>query len=368
MPGMAKYLVVEREKVRSNIKKVRQRAGSATVYGVLKGNAYGFGLLEMADMLRDEGISHFAVTEPRDLVILRNSGFVDEEVLVMRSTSIPEEIEKIIEYNGVATIGSYDAAVAINGIAEKNATNAEAHIEIDTGMGRYGFLPGESDKVISVFKYLSSLNITGMYTHFYKAFSSGKTTKTQFNEFMRAVEAVRQAGFDPGTLHAANSSALLKYPYTVLDAVRVGSALTGRVAAKGNFGLSKTGYAESNIVEIRWLQKNQTIGYGGDYVCRKGTRIAVVPLGYADGFCAEKQRDQYTFHSTSLVCLSALKAWLTGKRLTVSVNGRPARVLGHVGMQHTVIDVTDLDCAIGDAVRFDVNPILAGAMIPKKYV
>ena len=58
----------------------------------------------------------------------------------------------------------------------------------------------------------------------------------------------------------------------------------------------------------------------------------------------------------------------TGKRLTVSVNGRPARVLGHVGMQHTVIDVTDLDCAIGDAVRFDVNPILAGAMIPKKYV
>ena len=154
----------------------------------------------------------------------------------------------------------------------------------------------------------------------------------------------------------------------MLDAVRVGSALTGRVAAKGNFGLSKTGYAESNIVEIRWLQKNQTVGYGGDYVCRKGTRIAVVPLGYADGFCAEKQRDQYTFHSTSLVCLSALKAWLTGKRLTVSVNGRPARVLGHVGMQHTVIDVTDLDCAIGDAVRFDVNPILAGAMIPKKYV
>ena len=89
MPGMAKYLVVEREKVRSNIKKVRQRAGSATVYGVLKGNAYGFGLLEMADMLRDEGISHFAITEPRDLVILRNSGFVDEEVMVMRSTSIP---------------------------------------------------------------------------------------------------------------------------------------------------------------------------------------------------------------------------------------------------------------------------------------
>ena len=156
---MAKFLIVERQKVRNNIKKVRQRAGSATVYGVLKGNGYGFGLLEMADMLRDEGISHFAVTEPRDLIVLRNSGFIDEEILVMRSTSIPEEIEKLIEYNGVATIGSYEAAVALNGIAEKNTASVEAHIEIDTGMGRYGFLPEESDKVVNVFKYFSSLNI-----------------------------------------------------------------------------------------------------------------------------------------------------------------------------------------------------------------
>ena len=365
---MAKFLVVERQKVRNNIKKVRQRAGAAVVYGVLKGNAYGFGLLEMADMLRDEGISRFAVTEPRDLIVLPNSGFVDEEILVMRSTSIPEEIEKLIEYNAVATIGSYDAAVALNGIAEKNATSADAHIEIDTGMGRYGFLPEEADKAVNVFKYFSSLNITGMYTHFNKAFSSGKATKAQFDSFMGVVAAVRQAGFDPGTLHAANSSALMKYPYTVLDAVRVGSALTGRVAAKGSFGLARAGYAESNIVEIRWLQKNQTVGYGGDYKCRKSTRIAVVPLGYADGFCTEKQRDMFHLQNSLMACMSAIKAWMTGKRLSVSVGGRPAYVLGHVGMQHTVIDVTNIECAVGDPVRFEVNPIVAGAMLPKKYV
>ncbi|MBQ4048762.1 MAG: alanine racemase [Clostridia bacterium] len=365
---MAKFLVVEREKVRANIRKIRQRAGAATVYGVIKGNGYGFGMIDMADMLRDEGVSHFAVTELRDLIILRNSGFVDEEILVLRSTSIPDEIEKIIEYNGVATIGSYEAAVALNGIAEKNMTAVDAHIEIDTGMGRYGFLPEETDKVINVFKYFSSINITGMYTHFYKAFSGSKTTKAQFEAFMGVVKAVEKAGFTPGTLHAANSSALLKFPYTVLDAVRVGSALTGRVAAKGNFGLARAGYAESNVVEVRWLQKNQTIGYGGDWKCKKSTRIAIVPIGYADGICAEKQRDTFGFRSSLRVALSAMKAWITHKKLTATIGGKTVRVLGHVGMQHTVIDVTNVECAVGDPVRFEVNPIIAGAMLPKKYV
>ena len=72
---MVKYLVVEREKIQRNIAAVKARASGAVIYGVLKGNAYGFGLVEMADLLRNEGISHFAVTEVRDLVILRNSGF-----------------------------------------------------------------------------------------------------------------------------------------------------------------------------------------------------------------------------------------------------------------------------------------------------
>ena len=365
---MAKFLVVERDKVRNNIRRVKQRAGEAIIYGVLKGNAYGFGLVEMADMLRDEGVSHFAVTELRDLIILRNSGFVDEEILVLRSTAIPEEIEKLVEYDATATIGSYEAAAALNEIAEKNNTRIDAHIEVDTGMGRYGFLPEETDKIINVFKYCHSIHVTGMYTHFYKAFSSGKTTRAQFTDFMGVVNKVHDAGLQTGTLHCANSSALMKYHYTVLDAVRVGSALTGRCAAKGNFGLQRTGYAVCDIAEIRVLQKNQTIGYGGDYRCRKTTRIAVVPIGYGDGFCTDKQRDMYGFHSAFLVCANAVKSWLLGKHMTAQVNGKQARLLGHVGMQHCILDVTDIDCSVGDTVRLEVNPIIAGAMMPKKYI
>lgn len=365
---MAKYLVVDRQKIHNNIQLIRHRAGDAIIYGVLKGNAYGLGLLEVADILRDEGISHFAITEPRDLIVLRNSGFIDEEILVMRSTSIPDEIEKMIEYNAVATVGSYDTAVALNGIAEKKQTSIDVHIEIDTGMGRYGFLPEEYDRVLSVYKYMPALRVTGMYTHYNRAFSSGKAVKSQYDKFIGVVDQVKRAGFNPGTLHSANSSALFKYPYTVMDAIRVGSALTGRIAVRSNFGLSKVGYAECQIVEIRWLHRNQTIGYGADYKCKKSVKIAVLPIGYSDGFCTDKQHDMFRFKDAVYASLSGLKAWLTGKKVTASINGKTVPVLGHVGMQHTIIDVTNIDCAPGDWVKLEVNPLVAGVMLPKKYV
>lgn len=365
---MSKYLVVERDKVRNNIRQVKKRAGDAAIYGVVKGGGYGLGLVEMADMLRGEGISRFAVTEISDLVILRNSGFIDEEILMLRSTAIPEELEKIIEYNAVATVGSYDAAVALNGIAEKNSSSADVHIAIDTGMGRYGFSTDEYDRVISVYKYMSSLNITGMYTHFYNAFGSEKSVQTQLDGLLEVANAVRKAGFEPGILHAANSSALMKYPFALLDAVRIGSAFTGRVAVKGNFGLQKTGYAESVIVETRWLHRGQTVGYGGDYRCRRSVRIAVAPIGYSDGVCAEKARDSFTFAGGIRAGLSGLKAWASRKKTSGVINGRTCRVLGHVGMLHCVFDVTNVECAPGDTVRIEVNPLIAGGLLPKKYV
>ncbi len=308
------------------------------------------------------------MTEPRDLVILRNSGFVDEEIYMLRSTAVPDEIEKILEYNAVATVGSYDAAVALNGMAAERGISAEAHIELDTGMGRYGFLPEDAEKIISVFRYMPALNITGMYTHFYKAFSSRRSVTEQTEALKKTADAVRAAGYNPGMLHAANSSALMKYPESRLDAVRVGSAFTGRVAASGSFGLLKTGVAECAVTEIRWLKKNQTIGYGGDYRCKSPMRVATVPLGYADGFCADKQRDMFTLSGAAMAGLSGLKSWITGRKITAMLHGRPAAVLGHVGMTHCVLDVTDAECAVGDTAYFEVNPIIAGAMLPKRYI
>ena len=369
---MVKALVVERDAVLNNLKVVRAKAGSSAVIGVLKGNAYGFGLTETARLMREAGVHLFAVTEPTDLSRLRDAGFSEESVLILRSTAIASELETIIDCGGIATIGSYDAAIAANNLAETLGTVLSVHIEIDTGMGRYGFLPAESNKVISVFRYMKNLHVTGMYTHFANAFAPGKAgekaVRAQFDAFQNIVSAVREAGFDPGLLHAANSSALFRFPYTHLDAVRIGSAYTGRLPIRGSFGLRRTGYAECAVVETRWIEKGTAVGYGSAYKARRRMRIAVIPLGSSDGFCLEKAHDVYTFVDTLHFMWQEFKRFLRMPHRTVRLNGKDCRVLGHVGTLHTVVDITDIECSPGDMAQFEVNPLIAGILLPKRYI
>ena len=180
-----KTLQINKNKLKANVAKVRDRAGNVLVYGVLKGNGYGLGLLEMAELLRSEGIIRFALTDVEDAVTLRENGFQNEEILMMRSTTEPEFIEKIVTYNLIGTIGSQDAALALNGIADKHKTVVEAHIKIDTGMGRYGFVP-EIDKIISS-KTLS--NVVLRYIHTFQRLEQRKDNRHQVKLFEGVIEA-----------------------------------------------------------------------------------------------------------------------------------------------------------------------------------
>jgi alanine racemase len=281
---------------------------------------------------------------------------------MLRSTTEPEYLEALAAYNLVGTIGSQDVALAVNGVALKRKTVIEAHIEIDTGMGRFGFMPSEIDKIVSVYKNLSGVALTGIYTHFYRAYDNEKTTRRQAEQFEGVLAKLREKGIEPGLVHAANSCALFRFDFCTYDAVRVGSALTGRLAAKFTYGLQKVGVVTAPVAEVRWLPKGSTIGYGGAYTTRQARRIAVIPVGYVDGFCVEKARDSYRPVETMKFMLSVLRRGLIRKKLYVSLNHAQVRVLGHVGMLHTVVDVTNVDCAPGDLATFEVNPLLTGSI------
>lgn len=361
-----KELLVQTDRIRTNLKLIRQRAGDAVIYAVLKGDAYGLGLIEMARILRAEGIRNFALTEVADAALLRQNGFVEEEILMLRSTTDPEYIEALADYNLVGTIGSYDAALAIGGVADRRKTVIEAHIEVDTGMGRSGFLSSEADKIISVYKNVPNVALTGIYTHFYKAFASEKITRAQSEAFDDVIGKLRSVGIDPGIIHAANSSALFNYEFCRYGAVRVGSAITGRIATRLKFGLQPVGVLRASVAEVRWLTKGCTVGYGGVYRAKRPMRIAVIPVGYADGFCVRKESDSYTFLETLRYMLSSLHRGLVRRKLYVQIGQSRARIIGHVGMLHCVADVTNIDCAPGDIATLDANPIFCFG-VPKRY-
>ena len=361
-----KRLVIETDKLKSNIEIVKKKADGRLIYGVLKGNGYGLGLLQLARVLRDAGIDRFAVTEPSDALRLRMAGYIDEEILVLRSISSVEEATELLEAKATATIGSYADAVLLNGLAEKRGEIVEAHLKIDTGMGRYGFLPNEYERIVSIFRYMTKLSITGVYTHFYCAFGDEKKTKKQTDEFLALVEKLRTAGYDPGIVHAANTPYLFRFDLAGTDAVRIGSAFTGRCVVK-NTGLKPVGVVKCEISQLRWLPEGHTVGYGGAYVTKKPTRIAVIPFGYADGYLLSRERDIFRFRDILRYIAADLKLLLRRKPLTVSIGGKRAKVLGHIGMLHTVADVTSIDCTETSTVTFDVNPMYISQSVERIY-
>ncbi len=345
-----KALVIEKDAIRRNAAAVKARAGSAAIYAVLTGDGYGAGLVELARLLREEGIGRFAVSEPADAAALRKAGFVDEELLMLRSTTEREELEELMDLNVVCTIGSHDTGVALNGLAEARSTVVEAHIEIDTGLGFGGFLASEPEKVLSMYRYLPNVALSGIYTQLSSG-GRGEQAAAQLEAFRQVVEAVHTAGFETGTVHAAGSSALMGTDEARLDAVRVGSAFLGRCRRSRGDGLTTVGWGEATLEEIRWLPKGHTVGAGRPVKLRKPTRVAVLPVGSQNGFGVGRPPEGGLW--------AQLRAWMGARRRFVTIGEKRARVIGQIGALETLVDVTDLKCSSGDKAVFPLDPLYA---------
>ena len=354
-----KAYIVEKDALQSNIRLVREKAGAAAVWGVVKGDGYGLGLVPLAKELRAGGIDRFAVTEVSDVRALREAGFADERILMLRPTGEAQELEQLLDLHAVIAVGSVEQAGVLNGIAGRRGEIAEVHLEIDTGMGRYGFLPTQTRQIVELYRTMNSLAVSGVFTHFHSAFCDEKATRAQFAAFQSLLSRLHAAGCETGEVHCSNSSALLRYPEMNLDAVRVGSAFLGRLSFKNRLGFRPVGCCEATIDELRWLQKGFTCGYGAAWKAKRPTREAIVSVGYFHGFGAEKGRDLFRVRDCLRGCLSSLKAMLTRKAVYVTVGGKRCRVLGHIGMLHTCIDVTKVpDLTPGQTVRLEISPLL----------
>jgi alanine racemase len=342
-----KNLIIDRRVVRNNLRTVKERAGGVEIYADLSANAYGMGLIEIARLLRDEGIRSFAISDPGDADTLRGQGLTDERLMMLRSTADPDELAKLIELGVICTIGSYEAAVALNGIAESRGVVAEAQIKIDTGLGRYGFMPTETEQIASIYKYLSSVAVVGTFTTFSASWKSRKVTFAQLDMFNFVLDKLTDMGFEPGLAHAYDSAALFKYEFDSMDAVRVGDALSGRVPGKAIAGLTKVGYIEAGLEEVGWFPKGHTIGGEHGVKLNKPTKIAVMSVGYYHGFGVELTGGKPRFADM-----------IRGvRRPGVKINGQRARVIGDVGLMHTLADVTNIECTAGDKAIMDVDPV-----------
>ena len=149
-----KKLIIDPAAVKANIGVIKKKAESAEIIADLSCDAQGLGLLKAAALLREEGVRSFAVYEVEDAERLRRNGFVDEHILMLRSTVDIQEIERLADQNITFTIGSFDAGIAVNSVAVSRSTVVEAQLKVDSGLGQYGFRLSELDKMKQIFRQM----------------------------------------------------------------------------------------------------------------------------------------------------------------------------------------------------------------------
>lgn len=356
---MSRY-IIDKKALEQNIDTVIKKAG-ADVIAVVKGNGYGLGLKELSGILLEKGIHSFAVTEVDDIEPLR-SVVGKSDILVMRSTCIENEAEIIASSNAIATIGSLKSGEVMDRVSKKLGVKTRCNLKIDTGMGRYGFLPAETQEAIKCYEF-ENLEFVGIYTHFSSAFTNTSLTRAQLEIFKDTVEQIKKAGKNPGKIHAANSPALFNVEESILDSARIGSAFTGRVITREKTNLNRIGSLEAEVIEIKNVPAGYSIGYNAEYKTKKPTAIAIVPIGHYDGFGLIKQRENNDLHSV----LSQLKKFLKKERLSVKINGKEYYTLGEIGLNHTAVDITGSNVKIGDTASVDISPLLVNPRIKRIY-
>jgi len=317
-----------------NLSAIRTRVGNERLICVsIKANAYGHGALEIAKKSLEAGANCFGVATVSEGIEVRKGGI--KAPILLLSQSHPSEIPGIAEANLIPFVSDIEFASALNEEASARKINLQVHIKIDTGMGRIGCLMEEAVSLAKHISMCSNLKLTGTATHLASSDSVDRQdleyTKLQLTRFKKAVTAIKTAGIDPGTIHAANSGAIVLHPDSWLDMVRPGILLYGYkavqeyelpIAQMKKLLKCKALMVEpvmelvSTIALIKKIKKGESVSYGRTWTAPMNTNIAILPVGYADGLPR-----------------------LASNRWQVLINGDPYPIIGRICMDQCCIDI-----------------------------
>jgi alanine racemase len=319
------WIEIDGERLLQNVRLFRRILASETkLMAVVKANAYGHGARLVAPLLRGR-VEWFGVDSLEEAEEIASAG-VSEPVLIMGHTE-PAEAERIVSGGFRQVLFRRDVAEAISRSATEQKTIARVHVKVETGLNRLGVDPGA---IASLVEGLEGLSVEGLYTHFADVEDPVSTL------YQRQVDALREAAatFDPSFLHAFPTAGALLHPAESLGIARVGIGLYGiwpspaiRRGAAGIGTLAPVLAWKSRVAHVKTVPAGGTVGYDVTYRASTSRRIAVVPVGYADGFDRG-----------------------LSNRGAVLVRGRRAPVVGRVAMNMFMIDVTDSGALEGDEV------------------
>ncbi|MGB2698149.1 MAG: alanine racemase [Candidatus Zixiibacteriota bacterium] len=316
------FLEIDLENVKFNVCSIRKRLGEKIEFlAVVKADAYGHGAYKISQVVLENGADLLGVAILEEGIELREKG-IKAPILILYPEFVGRE-EKILEYDLESTVLDYDFAQNLSLKAAKQKKMANVYIKVDTGMGRYGLAPDEAYRFVKEIRDLDNIKIKGILSQLSSAEEKeDEFTFKQISNFKKVLEQLEN--FNRGFLNKsiANSSAVLNLPESYFNQVRVGLLIYGiypSLEVSKSIRVKPVLSFKSKILFLKEVEKGTPIGYSRSYITPRKTKVATIPLGYADGF-----------------------GRLLSNKAYVLIHGKRAKVIGRVCMDAFMVDVTDI--------------------------
>ncbi|MCH7492012.1 alanine racemase [Patescibacteria group bacterium] len=332
------WVAISRSAIRHNIRQLQRIVSPSTQFmAVVKSNAYGHGLIEVAKIAKQAKVSWLATVNLDEALELRASG-IKGRILVL-SYYHPDKIKEAIKKNITLTVYGYAAAKKINAAAKLLRTKTKVHFKVDTGTSRLGVLPLDCAPMLHKIRQLDNIKIEGIFSHFADAENLNQAfTNRQINTFNKIVSELEIQNIKIPLKHLACSASTILNKESHQDLIRIGIALYGLWSIEKKGWLAKKLLPGLNlrpalswyttIIQLKKLPPHSTVGYGASYKTNKDTTLALVPVGYWEGYDRKLSN--------------------TGE---VIIRGKRCSIRGRVCMNLMMIDVTSLpNVKVGDRV------------------
>ena len=335
--------------LRHNVRVLQDQADGADLMAIVKADAYGHGAVPVAEVLRDEGVRHFAVARPAEGVRLREAGLTDQ-ILVL-GAPFPDQLSVYTTHDLDATISSREAAAAACRHGQPSQP-IRVHVKVDTGMGRIGLSPKEAPATISQLAEAPGVTLAGIWTHFATADEPESTfAQTQLRRFEDVLGDLDLPPSFAGRVHAANTGALLTIGARAHDfsspLVRTGIALYGLAATAElhtRLDLQPVMTLSARVTHVKTVEPGTSISYGARWRASRRTRIATLGVGYGDGYPR-----------------------LCSGRATVRIAGEDRPIVGTICMDMCMVDLGPPDQPPAAGVEVGDEAVLFGPAGPTLY-
>jgi|LSQX01.2.fsa_nt_gb alanine racemase len=370
-----KWIEIDVDDIRANLEQVRScLKEEVRLIAVIKAQAYGHGASEVARTLYQQGVDFFAVSYLSEALALRKGG-LKANILLLTPLTNEEQVQEALENFITPSITSLAEAEMINIISRTLNRSATVHLKIDSGLGRFGLDIQQAVQCCQVLKRNSNIYIEGIYTHMAEgAARNSRYTQKQFRSFMEVVTYLQDRGYRIPIKHCANSAVLLNYPHMQLNAVRVGTLLSGEHPVgiiNHRLELSDPYRFKCRIISLKTVEKGSYLGYRRSYRLKKTAQIAVLPVGYRDGLALGVNNKASGFIDLLKIVAKTVLHFFNHPRVQIKVayQGSFYPIRGKVFMQMCLVEFpADLEVQVGDEVQVPIRKTLALGNVLRLYV